>query len=86
MTPVGEARGAPGSQRWRRYAGFGFVAALGAVALLAINDPGAFTGSRSPWSVALQAAIYGVALVAALIFFLNDSERGSSWEGTLRPK
>lgn len=44
------------------------VAGLGALALLAANNPSAFTGTGSPGSAALEAAIYFVALVIALLF------------------
>jgi len=48
------------------------VAGLGALALLAANNPDAFTGAGSPGAAALEAALYFVALVAALLLAATD--------------
>lgn len=47
------------------------VAAAAAAALLAANDPGAFTGSGSPWIIAAKAVLYFVAMLAAILFSAN---------------
>jgi len=48
------------------------VAGLGALALLAANNPDAFTGAASPGRAALEATLYFVALVAALLLAATD--------------
>ncbi len=53
---------------WRVIVFSAAVAAAGALALLAANNPDAFTGAASPGSAALEVALYFVALVAALLF------------------